>query len=112
MRIVLDPFLRRFIGAGQLRVTWPDGTTTTYQGSPGPTAAIALRDSATLRHLTFNPALAVGETYMDGGLRPVGCTIYDVLDVLMLNDAGKKALTDRAAAYEQDAGRLEPACLG
>ena len=87
MRIVLDPFLRRFIGAGQLRVTWPDGTTTTYQGSPGPTAAIALRDSATLRHLTFNPALAVGETYMDGGLRPVGCTIYDVLDVLMLNDA-------------------------
>ena len=87
MRIVLDPFLRRFIGAGQLRVTWPDGTTTTYPGSPGPTAAIALRDSATLRHLTFNPALAVGETYMDGGLRPVGCTIYDVLDVLMLNDA-------------------------
>ena len=87
MRIVLDPFLRRFIGAGQLRVTWPDGTTTTYQGSPGPTAAIALRDSATLRHLTFNPALAVGEAYMDGGLCPLGCSIYDVLDVLMLNDA-------------------------
>ena len=32
--------------------------------------------------------------------------------VLMLNDQGKKALTDRASAYETDAGRLEPACLG
>ena len=31
---------------------------------------------------------------------------------VMLDDAGKKALTDRAQQYEQDAGRLEPACLG
>jgi hypothetical protein len=32
--------------------------------------------------------------------------------VLQLNDDGKKALTDRAAQYEQEAGRYEPACLG
>ena len=34
------------------------------------------------------------------------------LPVLMLNEDGKKALTERAEQYEQDAGRYEPACLG
>ena len=32
--------------------------------------------------------------------------------ILMLNDDGKKVLTDRAKDYEQAAGRYEPACLG
>jgi hypothetical protein len=32
--------------------------------------------------------------------------------VLMLNDQGKKVLTDRAEQYEREAGRYEPACLG
>lgn len=32
--------------------------------------------------------------------------------VLQLSDDGKKALSDRAQQYEQDAGRYEPACLG
>lgn len=36
----------------------------------------------------------------------------DGAPVLMLNDQGKKALTDRAERYEQEAGRYEPACLG
>ena len=32
--------------------------------------------------------------------------------MLTLDDDGKKALTERATQYEQDAGRYEPACLG
>ena len=31
---------------------------------------------------------------------------------LQLDEGGKQALQDRARAYEQDAGRYEPSCLG
>ena len=87
MRVLLDPFLRRFIVVGQLTIRWPDGQSSVYQGTAGPTAELALRDNATVRRLELNPALAVGECYMDGGLVPIGCTIYDALDVLMLNES-------------------------
>ncbi len=87
MRVLLDPFLRRFIQVGRLTVRWPDGQHTTYAGGPGPAAAIALRTPAAVRRLVFNPTLAVGECYMDGGLLPIDCGIYDVLDVLISNEA-------------------------
>jgi cyclopropane-fatty-acyl-phospholipid synthase len=92
MRAFLDLILRRFITRGRLCVTWPDGTTTAYDGEPGPVAAMELRDAATVRRLAINPALAVGEAYMDGGLVPRDCSIYEVLDVLMgsLADGGSR----------------------
>ncbi len=57
----------------------------TYAGVPGPEALIELRTAKTVRRLIPNPALAVGEAYMDGTLVPVGCSIYDLLDVLSPN---------------------------
>ena len=44
-----------------------------------------LSDTRTVRRLLLNPALGVGEAYMDGGFQPVDCSIYDVLDVLVSN---------------------------
>ncbi len=85
MRGVLDTFLRRFIQAGRLTIRWPDGSSTTYSGIPGPEAAMVLMDAATVRRIVLNPALAVGEAYMDGGLQTVDCSIYELLDVLMTN---------------------------
>ncbi len=82
---LLDTFLRRFIRAGRLTVRWPDGSSTTYSGIPGPEAAMVLVDAATVRRIMLNPALAVGEAYMDGGLQTVDCSIYELLDVLMTN---------------------------
>ena len=38
-----------------------------------------------MRGLVLDPSLAFGEAYMDGTLRPVECSIYDVLDVLTAN---------------------------
>ena len=72
MRKTLDAILRRFVVVGRLTVRWPDGQRTSYAGpaGSGPEAAIALRDSRTIRGLVLNPTLAVGEAYMDGGLRP------------------------------------------
>jgi cyclopropane-fatty-acyl-phospholipid synthase len=88
MQRVLDEILRRMIRYGGLEVRWPDGSTSTYVGEAGPAAALAIADRATLRRLVFDPALAFGETYMDGTLQPVGCAIYDVLDVLTANTGG------------------------
>ena len=87
MRGTLDAILGRFVVVGRLTVRWPGGERTSYAGPPGsgPEAAIALCDNRTIRRLVLNPTLAVGEAYMDGGLLPDGCGIYDVIDVLALN---------------------------
>ena len=44
-----------------------------------------IRDWAVVRRLVTNPGLAFGEAYMDGGVEPVGCSIYDVLETLIIN---------------------------
>ncbi|HEX4173718.1 MAG TPA: cyclopropane-fatty-acyl-phospholipid synthase family protein [Acetobacteraceae bacterium] len=87
MQAALDAILRRFITLGRLTVRWPDGRTTDYSGPPGsgPEASITLRNPATVRRLTLNPALNVGEAYMDGGLVPGEGGIYRALDVMVMN---------------------------
>jgi cyclopropane-fatty-acyl-phospholipid synthase len=85
MRPLLDQIFRRFIVLGRLTVRWPDGQVSTYTGEPGPEALFALTDAHAVRRIALSPSLAVGECYMDGGLTPVDCTIYDVLDVLCTN---------------------------
>ena len=88
MKKLFDSVLTRLIRQGCLRVTWPDGSSSLYQGTEWPEAAFKLRDSATVRRLAMNPALVLGEAYMDGGLEPVECGIYDVLKVMISNYAG------------------------
>jgi cyclopropane-fatty-acyl-phospholipid synthase len=85
MQTALDGILRRFIGTGRLRVRWPDGQITEYSGTDGPEAAIAITSARTVRRLIVNPGLALGEAYMDQTVRPEGCGIYDVLDVMFAN---------------------------
>ena len=87
MQAALDAILRRFITLGRLTVRWPDGRLTTYSGQPGsgPEASMTLRDNATIRRLIANPALAVGEAYMDGGLIPDERGIYNTLELLAMN---------------------------
>ena len=87
MRALLDQILRRHVVNGRLTVHWPDGTLTPYNGLTGPEAAFRLRDRAAIRRIALDPALALGECYMDGGLEPVGCSIHDVLTVLIGNHA-------------------------
>ncbi len=89
MRAVLDRVLRRFIVLGRLTIRWPDGRQTTYSGAPGPEARIELKNERTVRRIALNPALALGEAYMDGGLVPVDCGIYDVIDLMLSNRAAE-----------------------
>jgi cyclopropane-fatty-acyl-phospholipid synthase len=87
MRLLLDKILKAFIREGRLTVVWPDGTMTTYGGRPGHAATISLKDPRAVRRIILDPALAIGECYMDGSLVPEDCTIYELLDVLTSNRA-------------------------
>jgi cyclopropane-fatty-acyl-phospholipid synthase len=87
MQSILDAILKRFVTLGRLTVRWPDGRATSYAGPPnsGPEATITLRDQRTIRRLIANPALAVGEAYMDDGLVPDAHGIYRTIEVLVMN---------------------------
>jgi cyclopropane-fatty-acyl-phospholipid synthase len=85
MQAALDTILRRFIVYGRLTVRWPDGTLQAYGTDKEPSAFVAIRDRATVRRLFLNPSLAVGEAYMDGTLSPEGCSIHDLMDLLICN---------------------------
>jgi len=92
MKLIIDQILRRLIRAGRLDVIWPDGRRSFYgNGSDGMSAMIHITSQAAIRKIAINPGLALGETYMDGTMLPMGCTIYDVLQVLMSNIAAVEA---------------------
>jgi len=82
---LLDRILEGAITEGRLNVIWPDGSTNRYGQDDTPSATVRIRDDKTLRRLVMNPALTVGEAYMDQGLVPVDCSIHEVLTVLMQN---------------------------
>jgi len=77
---------RQFISVGHLTLIDPDGKRYDCRGSEGPRATIRVTDRGFDKRLMLNPELAVGEAYMDGGLvLEDGSTLYDFLDICMLN---------------------------
>jgi cyclopropane-fatty-acyl-phospholipid synthase len=70
---------------GKFTLYWPDGSQSVYGNGGEPQAALEIKDDATIRKLALNPALALGEAYMDQGIVPVDCSMHDVLYLLMLN---------------------------
>jgi cyclopropane-fatty-acyl-phospholipid synthase len=85
MQIALEGILRHFIRTGRLTVRWPDGHLSLYSGDDGPSATIVIRNNSAVRALVLNPALAMGEGYMEGTITPDGCGIYDVLNLMFAN---------------------------
>ena len=107
---VLHAILRRMVRQGALTVRYPDGAERRYGGTaPGPEAAMALHTHRAVRRLVLNPALAVGELYMDGELEPLGAGIYDLLDVLVTNvwGGGGHPMERFAAGIRQVRRRLD-----
>ncbi len=82
---LLNKILAGAIRTGRLTIVWPDGSSDSHGDGGEPAAAVELRDAATVRRIITNPALTVGEAYMDEGLVPLNCSIHDVLSLLMLN---------------------------
>ena len=86
--MLLDFALRRLIRTGSLVVRYPDGVIRRY-GDGAPQVGFEITDRRTVRRLGTNPALAFGEGYMDGTIRPLDCTLHDLLDLLTANLAGE-----------------------
>ena len=84
-RRILDFGLKRLIHRGSLLITWPDGGQSQYGAGEGFSAGLRINDNTTLRHLAFNPGLALGEAYMDEGITLTNGSIHDVLSVVTDN---------------------------
>ncbi len=77
--------LNRMIRHGTLTVQYPGGQVAHYGNGERPQATIAIRTRRAQRRLLLNPGMALGELYMDGEVQPADGQLYEMLDVLLLN---------------------------
>ena len=83
--MLFAPLLRRLVKFGALTVIDPRGNARRIEGTGGPKVAIRLHDASVGRALIRNPAVAVGEAYMDGRLTIEQGTLFDFLTILVVN---------------------------
>lgn len=83
--MLLEAALSHLIKIGTLTVTFPNGSTRRFGTGQEPRAALNIRTNKAKRRLLLNPALALGEAYMDGDLEPAAGSLYDTLDFLAMN---------------------------
>jgi cyclopropane-fatty-acyl-phospholipid synthase len=83
--VFFDLFMKRLMKLGTLYVRLPDGAVRTYGSGQGPVAGFSIASQAALRRLGLNPALALGEGYMEGDILPENCSLHELLDLLTLN---------------------------
>ncbi|MDB5394811.1 MAG: cyclopropane-fatty-acyl-phospholipid synthase [Rhodospirillales bacterium] len=79
-------YLGKAVRRGRMFLIESDGRTTRF-GESGESPALTLRihDRRTMRRLSINPDLALGEAYMDGTLTVENGTIRDVIGLLFDN---------------------------
>jgi cyclopropane-fatty-acyl-phospholipid synthase len=83
--MIWHAILTRVIRQGTLTVQYPSGQIRHYGNGEAPRAGMLLRTPRAERRLVLNPSLAFGELYMDGELEPLDCSLYDLLDVMVIN---------------------------
>jgi cyclopropane-fatty-acyl-phospholipid synthase len=81
LRHVLD----RIVTTGNLRLIDADGCAHDFGDGSGPPIVARIADCATERRFILNPALAIGEAYVDGRLVVEQGTIYDFLELVFAN---------------------------
>jgi cyclopropane-fatty-acyl-phospholipid synthase len=97
---VLAPAIR----IGRLGIVDASGRRHLFEGAPGPSACIRLRDPALHWKLLLRPRLFVPEAYMDGTLTIEEGSLYDFIDLLVSNDAAQ--WDSPVMRLNQAAGRL------
>jgi cyclopropane-fatty-acyl-phospholipid synthase len=85
MSRLLQTFLQTCLRRGRLDVRLPGGAAFSCGDGEGPRAAVALIDPAAPARLLRDPALALGELYVEGGLVVESGDIYDVLEIGLRN---------------------------
>ena len=81
MSAAFRAFLRKLIRTGCLEVATADGVVETFGDGAGPPLGVKLMDGAAERRLMLNPALTLGELYMDGRVVVTKGGLYDVLEL-------------------------------
>jgi cyclopropane-fatty-acyl-phospholipid synthase len=81
MSAAFRAFLRKLVGSGRLEVETADGVTESYGNGAGPPIGVKILDGAAERRLMLNPALALGELFMDGRVVLTKGGLYDLLEL-------------------------------
>jgi cyclopropane-fatty-acyl-phospholipid synthase len=92
---LLDLLLSRWLHLGTLSVRYPSGLMRTYGSSASPRAGLAIQTESAARRLALNPALSLGECYMDGDIEPLHCTLHELLDLIFLNTGSQEHPVER-----------------
>src|SRR5581483_1310728 len=85
MTPILRAFLGRVVRHGGLAVERAAGARFTVGDGRGRPVAVRFADKAGERQLMLNPALALGELFMDDRLAVTQGSIYDVLELVAQN---------------------------
>lgn len=84
--MMIERVLRDVVSAGRLELLWPDGRRSDFAGrDPGPSVRVRVLDARAMRRIALHPSLRFGEAWMDRAFEVEGGSIYDLLDLLMLN---------------------------
>jgi cyclopropane-fatty-acyl-phospholipid synthase len=83
--MLLHSLFSKVIKHGRLTVTDWLGVTHTYGSLPGPDVHVSIESAAAARAIALNPDLRFGEAYMDGSVKLVNGTIYDLLEIGVRN---------------------------
>lgn len=100
MTFLLEKILKAFIRAGSLTVILPDDTIKMFKGEKdGCAATIRINSDSAVRGLLLNSELAFGESWMNGDIEAVDCSLEDVLIVVMDNMRSSNHIMNRLEGY-------------
>jgi len=102
--MLLASVLAQAVRIGRLDVIDAAGRRHVFEGAPGPSACIRLRDPALHWKFLLRPRLFVPEAYMDGTLTIEEGSLYDFIDLVVTNDAAR--WDSPVMRLNQAAGRL------
>jgi cyclopropane-fatty-acyl-phospholipid synthase len=105
-RALLDHALRRLVAEGQLALVLPDGSVRRYGDPAAPAVRVTIHDPRLIGRLVRNPALAVGEGYVDGTLTIAGDDLHGLIGLGVRNlAAGQGAWWHRVATALRNRAR-------
>jgi cyclopropane-fatty-acyl-phospholipid synthase len=83
--MALQSYLRKVIRQGDLTVRLPGGRALNLGDGTGPKVTVAITSRLWAAKIAANPALAVGEAYMDGGLVLEEGGLFDLVELIGRN---------------------------